>query len=100
MAAIAVGNGMRTQQWKTVLVCTNRFHSRLPSNHCVATLTIRPKLTAMEIGVAILALFTHVDKILVDMTGSAWNILVQPTQRITSFCIVAEFWRGFDRVPA
>lgn len=54
----------------------------------------------MDISVAILALFTYVGKILVDMAGSTRHVLMHSTQRIARLSIVAEFRHSLDRVPA
>lgn len=63
VAGIAVHHGMRSDQWKTVLVFVDVMNRDLPAIGVVAELALRSILPAMEIGMTVLALVGSVGEV-------------------------------------
>ena len=59
MAGIAIHRGMRTRQRESVVVLLHLLHRDLPSANRVALLTVRPQLTSVDVGVAILTVLPN-----------------------------------------
>jgi len=88
VAIVALQRCMGAEQWEAIQVAANRIHVRPPAVHSVAILASGAELTAMDIGVAVGALFANVSKNLSHMAGITRDILVQAAQRILGFAIV------------
>ena len=99
LVAIVTGHeGMRSDQWKAVLVIANCIQRDIPALHRVAALAIGAELTAMNVGVAIGAFGAYILKDHTGMALAATDLLVHPAQRIAC-SVVVKLGVGPDRFP-
>jgi hypothetical protein len=99
MARIALHQRVRSHQREAVLVVSNRLQRSLPALHRVAVSAIGAELAAMDIGMAVAALRTHVLEHHAGVALTATYVLVHAAQRISGQ-IVVECGIGADRLPA
>ena len=71
------------------------LHVRSPSIYCMAILAVSTELPAMNISVAIGALFTNVSEDFFHMAGITRNMFMHTPQRVLGFDIVIEL-RGLS----
>jgi len=93
VAIVALQHCVGAEQWEAIQVAPNRIHIRPPAVHRVTILARGAELAAMDIGVAVGALFTNASKNLSHMAGITRDILVQAPQWILGFAIVVELNR-------
>jgi len=79
-------------------VLLDSLHSDLPAPDGVALLAIRPELTPVNIGVAVLTALSNVREHRLDVALDARYCLVHATQRVFRL-IVIEFRNGSNRFP-
>ena len=94
VAGIALRHRVRTQQRKTILMRTDRVHPDAPALHRVALVAARPKLPAVNIGVAVRALCAGVGEDQLRVTQPALHVLMQAAQAEAGFAIVVELRHG------
>jgi len=99
VAGVAVDRSVSAGQRESVVMLLHILDRHLPSPHCVTLLAIGPQLTAVNIGVAVLAVLTDVGENHLLVTSGAGNRSVHSAQGITS-PIVIEFRDGADWLPA
>jgi hypothetical protein len=88
VAVVALQQGMRSHQRKTILVIANLIERRLPTFHCVAALAVGAELAAVNVGVAISAMGTYILEDQAGMALRAAHLFVHSTQRITSVVMI------------
>lgn len=98
VTSIAVDSGVSAGQRETVVVVLDVLVRDLPSAHRVTLFAIGAQLTAVNVGVAILASMTNVGENHFDVTLGARDRGVQATQRILGL-IVIELGNRADRPP-
>ncbi len=98
MAGGAIERGVRSHQWKTVLVLLDLLYRHLPSLHRMALLTRRPKLPLVNVSVAVGAFLANISEYRFGVALSAGHALVHSTQRKAGL-IVVEFRDGADGLP-
>jgi len=98
VALVALHQGMRSDQRKAVLVVFNRIQRDIPSFYRVAVFAACAKLTAMNIRMAIGALFADVLKDKAGVAGGASNILMHSTERIAR-AVMVELGEGANGLP-
>ena len=76
VALLAISQCVRPDEWKAILVIANRIERNLPPFHGVALLAVFPKLGAVNVGVAIGALFAHIGENWAGMAFYAAQSLV------------------------
>lgn len=100
MARVASGYSVGTKEREPVLVRAQRLHCRFPSERRVALLAVGAELASVKVGVAVLALCSHVAELHVGVTGSAGNVLMQATERKLRLDVVIELGHATNRPPA
>lgn len=99
MASVALHNGMRAEQWKPIEVVLNRLIGNLPAQNRVALCAIGSHLRAVNVRMAIGAVFTDVRKYRLRMATRARYFRVHSAKWI--FCgVVIEFGDRANRGPA
>lgn len=73
---------VRAEQRKAVEVLLNRLRGNLPAEHRVALRAVRAELTAVNIGVAIGAVFSDVREDGLGVTARTGNFFVHAAQRV------------------
>jgi len=99
MALIALHDRVRAEQRKAVEVVLNRLIGYLPSKGCVALRAIGSHLRAVNVRMAIGAIFSNVRKYRLRVAARAGYFRVHSPQRI-SRCVVIEFGDSANRGPA
>jgi len=90
VAGIALRHRMRAEQREPILMRTDGVHAHAPARHRMALVAARPKLPAVDIGVAIRALRAGVGENQLRVTQPALNVLMQPAEAETGLAIVFE----------
>lgn len=98
VARSTIQGRMRTHQGKAVLVLINLLHRNLPSLYRVALFAGCPKLTLMDIGVAVSAFLAHVREHRLRVALGATHSLVHAAQG-KSGLVVVELRNVADRLP-
>lgn len=88
VARVAVHRGMGANQRKAVLMLLNRRQRNTPSFHCMALLAGRAKLTAMDVGVAVSALCSHVAEHLTRVTLHASQLGMTAAKGIPRLIVI------------
>lgn len=96
---VALHHGVRAQQRKSVEVLLDRLIRDIPTRHGVALGAIGSHLTAMNVGVAVRAVFADIRKDRFDVALRAGNFFVHAAKGI-SRGVVVEFRNGANRNPA
>ena len=99
VARFAGGGGMRAHQRKTVLVLLHVFDGNLPPFHRMAALALAAHLAAMNIGVAVGALISHIGEDHFHVALGAGHRSMHSTQRIRGLAMV-EVGHRPDGLPA
>jgi hypothetical protein len=99
MALIALQDGMRTEQRKSVEVLLNRLDRHLPSEDGVALGAVLAELSAMNVGVTIGAVLANVGEYRFGVAARAGYFFVHATKRVTRG-VVVEFGNGANGDPA
>ena len=99
MALIALQNGMRAEQRKSVEVLLNRLDRYLPAEDGMALGAILAELSAVNVGVTIGAVLANVGKNRLGVASRAGYFFVHAAKRITRG-IVVEFRNGANGDPA
>jgi len=99
VAGIAVDRCVGTGQREAIVVLLHIFNSHSPSADGVALLAIRPQLTLVNVGVAVLAALADVGENHLHVTLSASHGRVHAAQRIARL-VVIELRNRADRLPA
>ena|SRR5579863_1598526 len=89
---------MSSGQRKAIIVLLDLLYRNLPSQDGMALLAIRPKLTSVNVGVAVLAALPHVSEHRLDVALRAGYCPMHAAQRISGL-IVVEFRNGANRPP-
>jgi hypothetical protein len=89
---------VRSQQRKTVLVIFHLLHGNIPALHSVTLCTIRPHLTPMHVGMAVLSILGYIGENRFHMALRALHFLVHAAQRIVSL-VVVELRNRTNRPP-
>ena len=99
MAREAILQGMGAQQRKTVLVLLHRLQRNFPALHRVALLALCAELAAVNIGMAVRALRSHVGEHQARVTQAALHGFVHAAQWIARLVMI-EFRKIADGLPA
>jgi hypothetical protein len=99
MTLIALQDGMRAKQWKSVEVLLNRLDRNLPSEDGMALGAILAELSAVNVGVTIGAVLANVGEYRLGVASRAGYFFVHAAQRVPRG-IVVEFWNGANGDPA
>jgi hypothetical protein len=99
VALIALQDGVRTEQGKSVEVLLNGLHRHLPAEHGVALGAVFPELGAVNVGVAIRTILSNVGKDRLGMASRAGHFFVHASQRVPRG-VVIEFGNGANGRPA
>lgn len=89
---------MGTDQRKTVLVLVDGMNGHLPAVDPVAAVALRSILPSVQVGVAILAVATHVGKNRIDVTLLARHSGMHAAQGVPGFAVI-EFRLAANRSP-
>lgn len=98
MALIALQDGMRAQQWKSVEVLRNRLDRYLPSEDGMALGAVLAELSAVNVGVTIGAVLAHVGEYRLGVASRAGYFFVHAAKRVPRG-VVVEFWNGANGRP-
>ena len=98
MTQVAIDHGVGAGQWKAVVVLLYISNRNLPAANRVALLAICSQLALVNVGMAILAVFSDVGENGPGVALGTRNRLVQATQRILRL-IVIEFRNRANRPP-
>jgi len=98
VALLAFHHGVRAEQRKSVEVLLNRLDRNLPAKNRVALSAIRAELCAVNVGVAIGALFSNVGENGFGVASGAGNFFVHAAKRVPRG-IVIEFRNRPDGGP-
>ena len=96
---IAIHHGMRSYQWKAVLMILNQLTVGFPAFDRVTGLAIRTHLSAMNIRMAIGALRSNICENGFRMALRAGHIRVHAAQRVFRLFVI-EFGDRADRLPS
>ena len=99
MAIIALHRGVRTQQWKTILVVFQLLNGNVPPLNRVTLRTIRTHPSLMDVLMAILAVFSHVGEYRFYVALRAFHFFVHAAQGITGFRVI-KFRNRANGTPA
>lgn len=99
MALLALQDGMRAEQRKSVEVLLNRLDRNLPSENGMALGAVLAELSAMNVGVTIGAVLANVSEYRLGVAARAGYFFVHASKRITRG-VVVEFWYGANGDPA
>jgi len=99
MALVALQDGVRAEQRKSVEVLLNRLHRRFPAENRVALGAVLAELCAVNIRVAIGAVLAHVGEHRPRVASRAGYFFVHPAQRVARRVMV-EFGNGANGNPA
>ena len=89
---------MSAQKRETILVVLDLLGSGFPTLNGMALCAIGTHLTAVNVGVAIRAVFADVSEYRFDVALDAFYFFVHAAERILGFAVV-EFGNGADRAP-
>lgn len=98
VALLAFHNGVRSEEGESIEMLLHRVHRNLPAEGTVTLGTISAKLAAVNIGMAIRAVLTHIREDRLEVTFGAVNFFVHAAQRV-SRAVVVEFRNGANRRP-
>jgi len=99
MAFIALNRGMSAEERKAVLVIANLLDGDVPTLRSVALRAVRTHLAAVDVSVAVGAIFADVCKYGFCVTLRALHFFVQAAERVFGL-VVIEFGDRADRPPA
>jgi hypothetical protein len=99
VALVALHSSVSAKQRKAVLVVFDLLNCNIPTLHGVALRAVRTHLTAVNIGMAIGAIFADVGENRLDVALNALHFFVHAAKGIASFAVI-EFRCGFDGTPS
>lgn len=99
VAFVALNRGVSTQERKSVLVIAHLLDCDVPALDRVALRAVRTHLAAMDVRVAISAVFAHVCKYWLYVTLGALHFFVLAAKRIFRFAVI-EFGNRTDGPPS
>ena len=99
MAILAQDSGVGPEKRKAVIMTANLLHRDVPASKGVALLAIGTELSAVDIRVAIRAVFADVREHRLRVALSAFHFVVQAAQRVTCFAVI-EFDVDAERPPS
>ena len=99
MALVALQDGMRTEQWKSIEVLLNRLDRYLPAEDGMALGAVLAKLSAVNVGVTIGAILANVRENRLGVTPRAGHFFVHAAKRIPRGVMI-EFGNGANGSPA
>jgi hypothetical protein len=99
MAFLALHYGVRAEQRESVEVLLNRLDRRPPSENRVALSAVRAKLSAVDVGVTIGAIFANVRENRLGVASRAGHFFVHAAKRVPRG-VVIEFGNGANGSPA
>ena len=88
VALIALSGRVRAEKREAVLVILDLLNGDIPTVNGVTLGAIRTHLAAMNIGVAIRAIFADIAEYRLDMALRAFHIFVHAAERIAGFVVV------------
>jgi len=98
VAFLAFHNGVRTDERKAVEMLLNGLHGNLPTKHCMALRAVLAKLRAVNVSMAIRAVFPNIREDGFGVASGAGNFFMHAAKRIAS-AVMIEFRKGADRRP-
>ena len=98
VAGVALQHGVRAYQRKPIVVIADGLDVDLPSLHRVALLAVGSELAAVDVGVAICAMCTHIAEYQAGMALGAPDALVHTAQRVARL-VVIELGEAAYRLP-
>jgi hypothetical protein len=96
---ITVHCGVRSDQWKTILMFVDGMNRYLPAADPVAHIALRSVLAPVDVGMAVLAIAADVGEYRVDMAILAGHPHMQAAQWITGLPVI-KLRLGADRHPS
>jgi hypothetical protein len=96
---VALHHSVRPEKRESIGVILNGLHGDVPTGDGVALGAIGPHLTAMNVGVAVRAIFPDISEDRFDVALRAGNFFVHAAKGI-SRGVVVELRNGADRNPA
>lgn len=99
MARVTLEGCVSAQKRKTVLVLTNRMQRDVPAVYGMTLLALRSHLAAVNVGVTIGALVSHIGKNQACVALGTRNILMESAQWVTGL-IVIKFGNITDWFPS
>ena len=88
VAIVALHRGVRSQQWKPVLVFLDLVDGNLPAGNRVTLCAIGAELPQVNVRMAIRAVLPDIGEDRLRMTFNASYFFVLSTQRISGFVVV------------
>ena len=99
MTFVALHHGMHAKQRKSVEVLLDRLNRHIPAAHRVTLGAVGPHLAAMNVGVAVRAIFPDISKDRLDVALRTRNFFVHAAKGI-SRGVVVELRNRANRNPA
>ena len=99
MALLALHHGMRADERKPVEVLLDRLHGNLPAENRVALRAVRAELRAVNVSMAIGAVFSDVGENRLGVASRAGHFFVHTAKRVARG-VVVEFRDGANGGPA
>jgi hypothetical protein len=99
VTCIAVNRCVSADQRESILVLVDRMNRHLPAIHSVTQFALRSVLSAMDVGMAVLAALAHITKQRSRVALAAAHFRVHPAKGITRF-VVIELRNAADRLPS
>ena len=98
MTVFALHRGMRSQQWKPVLVIFHLLNGNFPALDRVATDAIRAHFSLVDVGVAVLAILAYIRENGLHVALRAFHFFVHASEWIVCL-VVVKLRNGFDGTP-
>ena len=98
MAFVALYHRVRAEQREAIEVIVDRLHRHVPAINCVALRAVSAHLSAVNVGVAIGAVFADIGEDRFQVAAGAGNFFVHAAQRVASR-VVIEFRNCADGRP-
>jgi hypothetical protein len=99
MAVFALHRRVCSEQREAILVILHLLHSHVPALHGVALRAVRAHFSLVHVGVAVLAILSHVRENRIDVALRALHFFVHPPQGILRL-VVVEFRDCADGAPS
>lgn len=99
VARVALHRSVGTEKREAILVILHLLHGDVPALHGVALRAVWTHLAAVNVGVTIGAVFRHIRKNRLAVTGNALRFFVHAAQGIAGLAVI-EFRHSADRPPA
>ena len=99
VAGIARHGRVRANQWESRGMFADGFDAILPAVHIVAIVALGAELGAVDVGVAIRALRSHIGENQLRVTQTALHFFVHASQRKFGLAIMVELGNGANGRP-